>query len=233
MPNDELRAYLDGERELADLSPSARERARAWDELVEEVRVATGGDAAAPDHLERRVMRSLPERPDLPLWRRALEWLLRPRTVRVSPLAGAGVAVALVLAVLVPAVWLSPAGTGAGDGTTAGPSPQGRNGAASTVAADGTGDRAGEGRVYVRFELRAPDARSVAVAGDFTNWEPGHYLSDADGDGVWTGRVPLQPGLHQYMFVVDGSRWVTDPGAERYVDDGFGHRNAVVTISST
>jgi hypothetical protein len=37
--------------------------------------------------------------------------------------------------------------------------------------------------------------------------------------------------MHQYMFVIDGSEWVTDPGAERWSDDGFGNRNAVVAVA--
>ena len=32
----------------------------------------------------------------------------------------------------------------------------------------------------------------------------------------------LPAGQHEYMFVVDGERWVPDPLAGRYVDDGFG-----------
>ena len=48
---------------------------------------------------------------------------------------------------------------------------------------------------------------------------------------VQTGFVALRPGSHKYMFIVDGERWVTDPGAERYVDDGFGMQNAVITVA--
>lgn len=234
MLSDELQAYLDGDLERDQLPPELREEARRWDGLTEEMRAATGGELDAPRDLEREVMRALPGRPDLPWWREALDWLLRPRTVEVSPLAGAATAAALVLAVLVPVVWIVPSapGTQGGPESVADGGP-GDAGAASTVSTDGERPRASDGRVYVQFRLRAPDAQSVAVAGDFTDWEPAHYLSDVDGDGVWTGRVPLRPGLHEYMFVVDGSEWVTDPEAERHVDDGFGHRNAVVTITST
>lgn len=234
MLSDELQAYLDGDLEREQLPERLREKARRWDELAEEMRAATGGELTAPRELEREVMRALPERPDAPWWRRAAEWLLRPRTIEVSPLAGAAAAAALVLAVVVPVVWTMPSAPPGEGGPTAGAGP-GTSGAgpASAVSAGEGGARAPDGRVYVQFRLRAPDAESVAVAGDFTDWEPAHYLSDVDGDGVWTGRVPLRPGLHEYMFVVDGSEWVTDPGAERYVDDGFGHRNAVVTITST
>jgi 1,4-alpha-glucan branching enzyme len=85
--------------------------------------------------------------------------------------------------------------------------------------------------VYVQFVLDAPGAVSVAVSGDFNEWDRGaHRLDDPDGDGVWTGRVPVRPGIHEYMFVIDGERWVTDPGAQRYADDGFGNRNAVLAV---
>ncbi|MGH7480748.1 MAG: isoamylase early set domain-containing protein, partial [Longimicrobiales bacterium] len=103
--------------------------------------------------------------------------------------------------------------------------------------ADGAPERApvvtapaASGDVYVQFMLEARDVRSVALAGDFTTWTPAVELQDPDGDGVWSGRVRLEPGVHQYMFVIDGTRWVTDPNAGRYVDDGFGNRNAVVVI---
>ena len=34
------------------------------------------------------------------------------------------------------------------------------------------------------------------------------------------------------LFVVNGSRWVTDPRATRYSDDGFGNRNAVLAVTA-
>ena len=85
--------------------------------------------------------------------------------------------------------------------------------------------------ILVEFSLEAPGATTVAVAGDFSGWESDFVLEDADGDGTWTGRVPITPGLHKYMFVIDGTDWVTDPGAQRYSDDGFGNRNAVLAVS--
>jgi len=46
---------------------------------------------------------------------------------------------------------------------------------------------------------------------------------------VWTATLTLPVGQHQYAFVVDGQRWVPDPGAPA-VDDGFGRRNSVLTL---
>jgi 1,4-alpha-glucan branching enzyme len=86
--------------------------------------------------------------------------------------------------------------------------------------------------VYVQFVLDAPGARSVSVGGDFDGWNGSFALEDPDGDGVWTGRAPVEPGLHSYMFLLDGSRWVTDPEASRYNDDGFGNRNAVLAVAA-
>ena len=48
------------------------------------------------------------------------------------------------------------------------------------------------------------------------------HLHDENHDGIWHGAVVLPAGPHEYMFVVDGERWVPDPLAGRYVDDGFG-----------
>ena len=75
-----------------------------------------------------------------------------------------------------------------------------------------------------------PDDRPVG--GDFDAWNGSYTLEDPDGDGVWTGRVPVEPGLHSYMFLLDGNEWVTDPRASRYNDDGFGNRNAVLAVAA-
>jgi len=47
---------------------------------------------------------------------------------------------------------------------------------------------------------------------------------------VWRATIVLPVGQHEYMFVVDGERWVADPNAGRYVDDDFGRENAVLIV---
>jgi hypothetical protein len=42
--------------------------------------------------------------------------------------------------------------------------------------------------------------------------------------------VALPPGEHTFMYLVNGTEWVTPPLAEDYVDDGFGARNGVVVV---
>ena len=86
--------------------------------------------------------------------------------------------------------------------------------------------------VTVRLSFYAPEARQVAVAGDFNKWTVGNDLMERRDGGVWTIDLVLEPGRHTYMFVLDGKAWVTDPGAEAYQDDGFGNRNSVMKVST-
>ena len=81
----------------------------------------------------------------------------------------------------------------------------------------------GESEGIANFVGHFPGARSVEVVGSFNNWSRGLlHLSDDDHDGIWHAAAVLPAGTHEYMFVVDGERWVPDPLAGRYVDDGFG-----------
>jgi hypothetical protein len=85
-------------------------------------------------------------------------------------------------------------------------------------------------QVLTQFVLSAPNAKRVAVAGDFSNWQPVHVMTRS-GAGVWTVVVPLDPGVHDYAFVVDGERWVPDPSAPA-VNDGFGGVNSRLAVLS-
>jgi len=87
----------------------------------------------------------------------------------------------------------------------------------------------------VNFSLKLGDnkAHTVAIAGDFNGWNPQvNLLKSPDKDNIWTGTLKLQPGRYEYMFVIDGKEWVSDPNAIRYVKDGFGNKNAVLEINS-
>jgi AMP-activated protein kinase-like protein len=84
--------------------------------------------------------------------------------------------------------------------------------------------------VTVRFMLLAPEAKAVSLAGTFNQWDPrATPLVRTGANGMWTATLTLPAGQHQYAFVVDGVRWVPDPGAPG-VDDGFGRRNSVLTL---
>ena len=84
--------------------------------------------------------------------------------------------------------------------------------------------------VTVRFVLFAPEARQVALAGTFNQWDPAATpLVRTGAPGVWAATLTLPAGQHQYAFVVDGARWVADPSAPA-VDDGFGRQNSVLAL---
>ena len=83
----------------------------------------------------------------------------------------------------------------------------------------------------VRFVLMRNEAASVAVAGSFNQWSASsHPLVRATAGGLWTVVVPLPPGEHAFMYVVDGKEWLSPPLAEDYVDDGFGAKNGIVVV---
>ena len=198
--NTELNDYLDGDRELEELSPEVRAEAEAWQRLTGELRADE--PRQAPPWMENAVMSeiALASAPKESVF----DWLRRPRTIRLSPLTSLAMAAAAVAVfVLLP--------NQPPEAPQLGP-----------VAIT---------EILVEFSLDAPGATTVAVAGDFSGWESNFVLDDADGDGIWTGRIPITPGVHQYMFVIDGTEWVTDPRAQRYSDDGFGNRNAVLAVT--
>jgi Glycogen recognition site of AMP-activated protein kinase len=93
----------------------------------------------------------------------------------------------------------------------------------TTVATQG-----GSEKVYVQFRLQTSEATDVRLAGSFTHWQPQYQLHET-APGLWTVTLPLAPGVHDYAFIIDGQRWVTDPYAAA-VQDGFGGSNSRITL---
>jgi len=153
--------------------------------------------------------------------RRAWRWLVEPRSVRLSPLAGLAAAAVIVVGAVV-------AGRGGlrVDGAAGG----------SQVTAVATGASSSRHQIPdtrhpVQFVLLAPAARTVAIVGDFNDWQVGSTpLRATAAGGAWTVEVPLAPGRHRYAFVVDGARWMPDPAAPTAPGDDFGMPSSVVTV---
>lgn len=83
----------------------------------------------------------------------------------------------------------------------------------------------------VEVEFAAPQAASVAIAGDFNGWNPQRTRLVRTGrGGVWHARLRLAPGVYQYSFVLDGTTWVSDPQAKNMLSDGFGGSNSVIIV---
>jgi len=150
--------------------------------------------------------------PGIRVSERQPSWWQRPHTVRVSPVVG--LAMAAGFAGLVSLATLQAVDRPAAKAQTA------HRPLAATV----------ETPNVVRFVLIEPGARRVALVGDFNGWAADATpLATAGTGGVWTVSVPLTPGRHEYAFVVDGARWITDPAAPRTLDD-FDTQSSVVTI---
>src|SRR5207247_2631719 len=93
------------------------------------------------------------------------------------------------------------------------------------------GPMLGEHEGIAQFVGRFPGARSVHVVGSFNDWRTGTIaLEGPDHDGVWRGALVLPAGTYEYMFVVDGERWIPDHLAEREVADNFGRENSIVIV---
>lgn len=147
-----------------------------------------------------------------------LAWVVRPRVLRLSPLAGLAAAAGIAIA----ALSLDRAGSERAAPQVAATLPA----AAAAASVDTI--------KLVQFMLVAPNASSVSVVGDFNDWDPmATPLREAAGAGVWTITVPLSAGRHQYVFMVNGSRWTPDPAAPLAVEDSFGMPNSVITVGES
>ncbi len=87
----------------------------------------------------------------------------------------------------------------------------------------------GGGRFRVEFVCNAPaGTRSVHLAGTFNGWSPtADAMTGPDTEGRFVIAMDLPGGRHEYKFVLDGPRWITDEGNPHRVPP---HDNAVVQI---
>jgi len=187
-----LQGALDGERDPAELPADLRE---AYARLIAAAELLeTTPRLSVADRVTAEI-RQMPVHmlPDDRV-RRVIRWFGRPRavTLRLRPVWTLALVAGLAAILLLP--W--------------------QQGSVPTP---------GESEGIANFVGHFPGARSVEVVGSFNNWSRGLiHLSDDDGDGIWHGAAVLPAGAHEYMFVVDGERWVPDLLAGRFVDDGFG-----------
>ena len=88
--------------------------------------------------------------------------------------------------------------------------------------------------IPVQFVLVAPEARSVAVVGDFNNWGLGDTaLVAVNHNGVWSVSASVRTGVHRYAFLVNGKEWVADPTAPRAADDDFGQPSSALVVEAS
>ena len=83
----------------------------------------------------------------------------------------------------------------------------------------------------VRFNVSAPGARSVEVAGDFTNWSP--IALDSANAGLWTVTLPIKQGKYQMNLRLDGGKWLVPPGLLPMLDEFGGSVGLLVVDPNT
>jgi 1,4-alpha-glucan branching enzyme len=82
------------------------------------------------------------------------------------------------------------------------------------------------------FQLETKSkVKEVYLSGTFNNWSTGALPMARNGD-KWIARVRLNPGRHEYKFIVDGS-WRPDPRNEIRLADGYLGFNSVYFKSNT
>ncbi|HUG27247.1 MAG TPA: glycogen-binding domain-containing protein, partial [Gemmatimonadales bacterium] len=195
--NNRIQRVLDGELPRSELSATERAALERAELALARV-VSALPKADLPDLAPAVLARTRgPEaEPARPRYRAGLlPWLITPRTLTIRPAWGLAAAAVLAAVVLV----------------RPSPAPP----VAAPVAVEGQ-----PAMVLVHFQLEAPGASEVRLAGDFTDWQATHPLSRSES-GTWSVVVPLTPGIHEYAFVVDGRDWTPDPLAPA-VADGFG-----------
>ncbi len=86
------------------------------------------------------------------------------------------------------------------------------------------------GKKRICIGLYAPDAQAVFVAGSFNDWQPSAMPLQKQSGGRWVVELMIEPGRHEYRFVVDG-QWTDDPLSSAYVSNPFGGLNCVLQLS--
>jgi 1,4-alpha-glucan branching enzyme len=82
----------------------------------------------------------------------------------------------------------------------------------------------------VQFNLFAPEAERVFLAGDFNHWDADGIPMRRDNKGTWAVSFVLPPGRYEYRFRVDGV-WYDDPNAHERVGNPFGSQNCLRIVS--
>lgn len=173
------------------------------DRIAAELRKPVAGD----DALDERIMHAVTAR-STARWRRLARWLVRPQQLALAP------AVLAVIALAVAGITFAV-----------------EHGIREVTSADALSS---DHPQLVQFVMVDSSASTVALVGDFNDWDPEATSLAAEGaNGVWAVTVPLAPGRHQFAYLVDGEKWMTDRNAPTTRVDDFGKPNSVILVSGS
>lgn len=84
---------------------------------------------------------------------------------------------------------------------------------------------------HLMFVYHDDEAHNVSLAGDFNGWNPSSHPLSKDTTGLWFCKFATPgPGRYEYKFLVDGNRWIEDPGNGLRVSDDYGGLNSLLVI---
>jgi hypothetical protein len=76
------------------------------------------------------------------------------------------------------------------------------------------------------LRIRIPDARTVELSADFTNWKPVSLTSS--GADRWETTLRIAPGMHRVAIRVNGDEWTPPPGVTTVPDEFQGTVGVIV-----
>lgn len=193
------------------------------DPFIEQIAAELRRPVRLDPRFDDRVMEALTAPEVIPLHptRQARRpWIVRPWTLRVSPIGAFATAAALVGVVAFSAWQLS----GIDQVQVA------IEGVASEqlVPVANTGE---EPLVLHQFTYYQKGLQSIALVGEFNDWDDDSTTMTEVSPGVWTVSLRLRPGVYEYQFILNGRQRVTDPTMPQTSSD-FGSPNSVVTVST-
>ena len=98
-----------------------------------------------------------------------------------------------------------------------------------TKKENGMGRKKKQKQKNVNFKLKAPEAKKVALTGDFKSWDTKGIRMRKSKAGEWKAGVELKPGRYEYKFVVD-NQWWTDPANSNTQSNSLGELNSVLEV---
>jgi 1,4-alpha-glucan branching enzyme len=81
------------------------------------------------------------------------------------------------------------------------------------------------------FVFQDDSANSVSIAGDFNGWSQVATPLKRNDSGLWSTEIAVQrTGRFEYKFIVDGQRWIEDPGNGLKALNNYGGLNSVLVV---
>lgn len=84
-------------------------------------------------------------------------------------------------------------------------------------------------KVTFRLPGKKINAESVALLGDFNNWDPKATPMEALKSGEFKAVIDLENNTtYQFRYLINQKDWYNDPEADDYVINEYGGHNCVV-----